>query len=150
MLANKIVGNDKFHIKSSKTFSCCKWQWHERASVVEKHPNAMHHLWIHWGKLDTNCLKFQEGVLLLNLKCWKPLWIHALTSYSETTAKDCNHATNDEHFTFAVTDSASTIRIDAFDGEMFNSPENFGSATVQIVDWFNQFVDKLPKNETKL
>ena len=30
MLANKIVGNDKFHIKSSKTFSCCKWQWHER------------------------------------------------------------------------------------------------------------------------
>ena len=71
-------------------------------SVVEKHPNAMHHLWIHWGKLDTNCLKFQEGVLLLNLKCWKPLWIHALTSYSETTAKNCNHATNDEHFTFAV------------------------------------------------
>ena len=46
--------------------------------------------------------------------------------------------------------NASTIRIDAFDGEMFNSPENFGSATVQIVDWFNQFIDKLPKNETKL
>ena len=76
--------------------------------------------------------------------------MHALTSYSETTAKNCNPATNDEHFTFAATDSASTIRIDDFDGEMFNSPENFGSATVQIVDWFNQFVDKLPKNETKL
>jgi len=67
--------------------------------------------------------------------------------FRTTQKKNCNHATYDEHFTFAVTDIASTIRIDAFDGDMFNSPEHFGSATVQIVDGFNQFVELKGKSK---